>query len=241
MNTERSFDDLLDDFLKMELEKEMNGSADNMVGQPLCEIMSDLVPYTSNGTIYYVPAACDPQYYFNRLTICFKNEELASDGEQKSLVLKDKIIGENQLLMQLEDIFLKYEGLSKTNEVSLYLYRVGKSEPVKVCERWISESIDSISYDSITGDFSEIEGGWIPGEYFVLVQNAVCTEDASESNWDTFHSHMRYSFRVVPSGHSLTHPSIKRVSLSSDKCLEVILDGKTGKLDDFRFLMYNED
>ena len=241
MNTERSFDDLLDDFLKMELEKEMNGSADNMVGQPLCEIMSDLVPYTSNGTIYYVPAACDPQYYFNRLTICFKNEELASDGEQKSLVLKDKIIGENQLLMQLEDIFLKYEGLSKTNEVSLYLYRVGKSEPVKVCERWISESIDSISYDSITGDFSEIEGGWIPGEYFVLVQNAVCTEDASESNWDTFHSHMRYSFRVVPSGHSLAHPSIKRVSLSSDKCLEVILDGKTGKLDDFRFLMYNED
>ena len=241
MNTERSFDDLLDDFIKQELEKDMNGSADNMVGQPLCEIMSDLVPYTSNGTIYYVPVACDPQYYFNRLTICFKNEELASDGEQKSLVLKDKIIGENQLLMQLEDIFLKYEGLSKTNEVSLYLYRVGKSEPVKVCKRWISESIDSISYDSIEGDFSEIEGGWIPGEYFVLVQNAVCTEDASESNWDTFHSHMRYSFRVVPSGHSLAHPSIKRVSLSSDKCLEVILDGKTGKLDDFRFLMYNED
>ena len=55
MNTERSFDDLLDDCIKQELEKDMNGSADNMVGQPLCEIMSDLVPYTSHGTIYYVP------------------------------------------------------------------------------------------------------------------------------------------------------------------------------------------
>ena len=35
MNTEKSFDDLLDDFIKQEFEKEMNGSDDNMVEEPL--------------------------------------------------------------------------------------------------------------------------------------------------------------------------------------------------------------
>lgn len=236
MNTERSFDDLLEDFLKNELEQDFIGPKNEMADQPLCEVVQDLVPYTSHGATYYVPAECAPQYYFRRLTIFVKSEEFSSDGEQRSLILEDKNIGENQLLMQLEDMYLKYEGLSATNPVSLYLYRVGKSEPLRVCTQRMTDS-----YDSIEGDFSDIEGGWIPGEYFVLVQNAVCTEGTNDSNWDTFHSHMRYSFRVLAPGRSLAHPSIKRISLSSDKNLEVILDGKTGKLDDFRFLMYNED
>ena len=59
-----------------------------------------------------------------------------------------------------------------------------------------------------------------------MVQNAAYIEDESESKWDTFQSHMRYSFRVLPSGRSLPHPSIKQVSLSSDKCIKVLLDGK---------------
>ena len=236
MNTERNFDDLFSDFLMDELETDFESLDNNVVEQPLCEIVPDLVPYTSCGTTYYVPAECNPQYYFHRLTIYVKNERLSSDGEQKSLILGDKSIGENDMLMQLEDVNLKNEGLENTDKVSLYLYRVGKEEPLKVYTRRIFESDDSIE-----GDFSDIEGGWIPGEYFVLVQNAAYIEDESESKWDTFQSHMRYSFRVLPSGRSLPHPSIKQVSLSSDKCIKVLLDGMTGKLDDFRFLMYHED
>ena len=236
MNTERNFDDLFSDFLMDELDADFDSLDNNVVEQPLCEILPDLVPYTSRGTTYYVPTECNPQYYFHRLTIYVKNERLSSDGEQKSLILEDKSIGENDMLMQLEDVALKNEGLDNTDKVSLYLYRVGKAEPLKVYTRRIFESDDSIE-----GDFSDIEGGWIPGEYFVLVQNAAYIEDESESKWDTFQSHMRYSFRVLPPGRSLPHPGIKHVSLSSDKCIKVLLDGKTGKLDDFRFLMYHED
>ena len=58
MNTERSFDDLLDDFLNDELELDSDRTNYDMVEQPLCAIMSDLVPYTSRGQTYYVPTAC---------------------------------------------------------------------------------------------------------------------------------------------------------------------------------------
>ena len=235
MNTERSFDDLLDDFLNDELELDSDRTNYDMVEQPLCAIMSDLVPYTSRGQTYYVPTACrQPQYYFRRLTMLTEAGEFSSDGEQKSLILGDVFKG--KVLLHLDDVFLKYEGLSCTDDVSLYLYRVGNARPLKIYTKRIFGS------DLFVGaDFSNIEGGWIPGEYFVLVTNAICSEDESGSSWDTFHSHMRYSFRILAPGKLLQHPVISKVSLSADKCLEVVLKGKTNKLDEFRFLMYNED
>ena len=126
MNTERNFDDLFSDFLMDELDADFDSLDNNVVEQPLCEILPDLVPYTSRGTTYYVPTECNPQYYFHRLTIYVKNERLSSDGEQKSLILEDKSIGENDMLMQWEDVALKNEGLDYTDKVSLYLYRVTK-------------------------------------------------------------------------------------------------------------------
>ena len=235
MNTE--FDDLLDAFLNDELETKTKNADDNMVEEPLYEIMPALEPYISRGTTYYVPAACSkPQFYFRRFSLLIDSEELSSEGEQKSLIMWDVTDDNYRLGMYLEDVFLKYEGLSCPDDVSILLYRVGNSNPLKVYTKQM-EGTEKM----LVGDFSEIEGGWMPGEYFVLVTNAVCTEDASESNWDTFHSHMRYSFRILSPGRLLEHPSIRKFSLSSDKDLEVHLQGKTGKLDEFRFLMYNED
>ena len=191
MNTE--FDDLLEAFLNDELETKTKNADDNMVEEPLYEIMPALEPYISRGTTYYVPAACNkPQFYFRRFSLLVDSEELSSEGEQKSLIMWDVTDDNYRLGMYLEDVFLKYEGLSCPDDVSILLYRVGNSNPLKVYTKQM-EGAEKM----LVGDFSEIEGGWMPGEYFVLVTNAVCTEDASESNWDTFHSHMRYSFRIL--------------------------------------------
>ena len=84
MNTE--FDDLLDAFLNDELETKTKNADDNMVEEPLYEIMPALEPYISRGTTYYVPAPCSkPQFYFRRFSLLIDSEELSSEGEQKSL------------------------------------------------------------------------------------------------------------------------------------------------------------
>ena len=88
MNTE--FDDLLDAFLNDELETKTKNADDNMVEEPLYEIMPALESYISRGTTYYVPAACSkPQFYFRRFSLLIDSEELSSEGEQKSLIMWD--------------------------------------------------------------------------------------------------------------------------------------------------------
>lgn len=234
MDITNDFDDLLNDFINKEVEDfEWDSFTDE---ETECAVVPELEPFTSKGITYQVPVVCEPEFRFRKLNLLAKTGELDSETEKSSLILWDDNQSEDLLFLEMEDICQASDEFPCSDVISVFLYRVGTPEPLKVYSKRVGDSVCTA-----TTDLSDINGKWIPGEYFLLVVNASCQDDESLSHWDTFHSHMRYSFRLLANGRGLEHPSITEFSLDSDQKLEVHLKGNAGYLDEFRFLMYDED
>ena len=233
---EKDFDELLEDFM-MEEEKEHDFDWIPCTDEDLeCKITPKMEPFTSKGVTYQVPVACEPEYRFRKLTLLSKKGEMDSESGKSSLVIWDDKDGDDLLFVELDKLCQANDAFPTSGVVSILLYRVGNPNPLSVYSTKVKDA-----FHSAAANFSNIDGEWEPGEYFLLVVNASCSCDEEMSHWDTFNSHLRFSFRLLASGKTLVHPSITRFSLSSDRMLTVSLDGKTSRMDEFRFLMYDED
>ena len=233
MEEDKEFEKLLADFIEKELgssEPELTPETNSLDG-------IQLEPCVSQGVTYYVPKACKPEYEFESILVKDDLEDMSDEKCKFSLMLgTDKY--QSTIYMQLEDLVLIDPAMRNwVKDVVVLLYRVGNPNPLFACRKNQKE----ISY-SLTINLSTIDGGWVPGEYFLLIANAVCKEEERRaSQVDILHSHTRYSFRVLENGAMLEHPVLKDFSLGADRVVEMQLEGATGRLDEYRVQMYSSN
>lgn len=236
MELEKDFDELLDEFIMEEAKPKDFSWIPDTAENSACKITPKMEAFTSKGVTYQVPVACEPEYRFRKLTLLSKLGEMDSESGKSSLIIWDDKEGNDLLFVELDKLRQANDVFPSSGMVSILLYRVGNPNPLNVYSTQVKDT-----FDSVAANLSDIDGEWEPGEYFLLVVNALCSCDEEMSHWDTFNSHLRFSFRLLASGKTLPHPSITRFSLSPDRMLTVSLDGKTSRMDEFRFLMYDED
>lgn len=236
MEQEKDFEDLLNAFMLEETEEKDFDWIPCIDDDSECKVTPKLEPFTSKGVTYQVPVACEPEFRFHKLSLVSKQGEMDSESGKSSLIIWDDNKGDDLLLVDLDNVRLVNDVFPTSEVISLLLYKVGNPQPLNVYTTHVMEGEFPVA-----ANFSQIDGEWEPGEYFILVVNASCSRDSEVAYWDTFNTHMRFSFRLLASGKNLSHPSITRFSLSADKMLTVSLEGSTSKMDEFRFLMYDED
>ncbi len=234
---ETIFDEMLEDFINKEMEEiNIDRESDEDLDFER-QFMKELEPYTSKGVTYFVPRVCQPKYSFRRLELKMEADKLGAQGGKSSLILNENVVDEPVITVKLEDVYLLEETSEDTeNDIVFLLYRVGNAMPLIIRREQME-----VYNRSLWVHLPDSQYQWSPGEYFLLVANAQGDENDEESCGDTVHGHFRYSFRMLTDGRFLEHPSIKSISLSSNKQVEICLKGELGKLDDFRLFIYNSD
>lgn len=231
MKEKEELDEFLDHF-KMSLEDlAMNDCMDE---ERENLFMKGLKPYTSNGVTYYVPSAGESEYSFRWLELKNASGQLDSREKNHKLITCLDNMWEVSFKTELMDVYSRGEEDICSKGITLLLYRVGVAYPL-----FIKRMEPDLYSHSLTMDISDIKGRWEAGKYFLLVVNAKC--DGDEYYLDTFCSHPRYSFSVLPDGRALEHPTIKHFSVSSDKVVELEWEGPVSKQDVYSLSMYNSD
>lgn len=230
-------DELLEDFINKELDTDNIDRDSERDLEFEHQFMKELEPYTSKGVTYYVPRACQPKYSFRRLELKTEMDKLGAKGGKSSVILMENAVDEPVISVKLEDVYLLEEDSeNEENYIVFLLYRVGDAKPLLI-RREKKEAYNR----SMWVHFIDSQYQWTLGEYFLLIVNAQGNEDEEESCGDKFHGYFRYSFRMMADGRFLEHPSIKSISLSPNKRVEISLEGEVGKLDEFRLFIYNSD
>lgn len=231
------FDELLENYINEELDTENIDKNSERDMEFEHQFIKELEPYTSKGVTYYVPRACQPKYSFRRLELKMETDKLGTRGGKSSLILNENTVDEPIITVKLEDVYLLGETSEDAeNDIVFLLYRVGNAMPLIIRREQME-----VYNRSLWVHLPDSQYLWTPGEYFLLVENAQGDEKDEESCGDTVHGHFRYSFRMLTDGRFLEHPSIKSISLSSNKQVEICLEGEVNKLDDFRLFIYNSD
>lgn len=234
MSVEKDFEELLNDFINNQIEKEVSTIVEEDVSESELEL--ELEPYVCRGVTYYLPSVNKPDYTFDSVIIKDDIDDCDCNRFRSSFVLKTEAGNEPTIYAELANISLKDKDWEhKAADMLVLLYRVGNSYPIFIWRK----SERNFNYIT-TINLSKVEGGWRPGEYFLLIANADCEDELEkETCWDTLHSHVRFSFRMLPDGSTMEHPNIKKFSLSADGFVKVRLQGATTLVDVYSLQLYN--
>ena len=232
MKEEKEFEELFESFVQMnsELDKRERECGID------CSDNIPLEPYVSRGVAYNVPKARKPEYKFERVMVKNELEKMSVQEASFSMLIQSNRYHQSIMYVQFEslrliDTKMRYEA----DGIVILAYKVGNPNPMFICRK----KAEDIS-DSMVINLSQYHNKWQPGDYFLLITNTECEEEEMRgADVDEMHSHIRYSFRLLENGAMLEHPVITSFSLSSERFVEIGLEGATGSLNKYRLLMYS--
>ena len=233
MKEEKEFEELLESFIQEQWdldESKQECGIDYSDNIPL-------EPYVSRGVTYHVPKGRKPEYKFERVMVKNDLEKMSAEEASFSLLLQRDRYNQSVLYVQFEDLRPIDRKMDDDEEegIAILVYKVGNPNPMFTCRK----TAGSI-YDSLVINLSQYQENWQPGDYFLLITNCECEEEELRGACvDEMNSNLRYSFQLLEDGAMLEHPVVSSFSLSSERLVEIGLEGKTGGLNKYRLLMYS--
>ena len=165
---------------------------------------NDFVICNCNSTEYMIPAGNGNKYKFLHAD-CF-----ADDTSIMNQTAKNRVFVSD---MKELPVHLRFYNVSSANyddsfdkeaEITAYLYKEGISFPIGC-------STGFITYSDLKFKFNDVLSQYSTGDFFVLI--ADFSPERNDSAFTRMGECLRYSFRVLPGGDSLQHPSIKDVTI----------------------------
>lgn len=168
-------------------------------------------------------------YRFDELIISYDRQNLSTNLQGDDLIFTPN----ENMLVELHNVRAVTD-LQREKKVMLELYNAENNELLCVEEQ------DPNSYDKEVLMLVDKDKLLNAGKYYIRILNAEPTETI-QSRFDEWKGAYRYTFFILNNGEQLEHPTLRKVSLSSE--LKLILDWeqRLTELDHFEVTAYNND
>lgn len=166
------------------------------------------MPCLYKGKVYSVPI---PDFDFNLVkafgaSLSFGIRSVHWEDGPMYFFLPDGAEACPELVLSL-DVIVKAEHLLSDYAFRFFLYREGTPEPVALALGLPDEKEDKVHFY-----FPAIDGGFLPGRYFLVGCNFAAT--LGESHCEGLNKHLCLPFRFLAAGASLPHPAVQSAVFS---------------------------
>lgn len=172
-----------------------------------CTDGPERVPCLYKGKAYAVPApepGSEPVEAFGA-SFSFGIQSANIEDGSIRLFLPDSAEACPELVLSM-DVIVKAEHLLPGFSFRFFLYREGTPDPIASASGLPDEDAGKVRFY-----FPEVDGGFLPGRYFLVGYNFAVILEGSQWKWacEGLNGHLCLPFRLLPAGVCLPHPAVQ--------------------------------